>query len=291
MSQKEEEQSEENQIDTQQAEEESDSVVPKTQQNPFAQPNIDKLITQQFNDDMWRIMRGGLPCLETSAACLQQLQERAVTQSPLLKEIDARIAEANQKIEEAKVQNKKSIQLSILSPALQYMLGPTTTTTTQQRTPGLLDNIAGIFRGDLGIINGLLRVIGVPFFQGTQGGDSSAQSRAIQISDISVKVAELQRSRAQLAETIREKVATSLVKFDEARTDFQTSQIVTARATQQFQIYAVRYTRGNSDTELFLSRQNQLDHTKSQTYSAWARMRRALFEIKLLVLSVKDAEI
>ncbi|MBD2777868.1 hypothetical protein ICL16_38960 [Iningainema sp. BLCCT55] len=284
------EQQERSEEEQQQVEEQADSVVPKTQQNHEAKPDIDKLTTMQFNDDMWRIMRGGLPCLETSADCLQKLQEKAVGQSLLLKEIDNRIQEANQKIEEAKSRNQRSIKLSILTPALQYMLGPTSTS-TEAKTPGLLDNIAAIFRGDLGIINGLLRVIGVPLFQGTQGGNAEAQTRAITISDISVKVAELQRSRAQLAETIREKVAQALVKFDEARTDYQTSQVVAARAVQQFQVYSMRYVSGNSDTESYLAKLNSLDRTKSQTYAAWAKMRRALFEIKLLVLNVKDAEI
>ncbi len=68
--------------------------------------------------------------------------------------------------------------------------------------------------------------------------------------------------------------AQALVKFDESRTEFQTSQVLTARSLQQFQVYEVRYTRGNSDTEIYLSRQNQLDSTKAHTYAAWAKMRR-----------------
>ncbi len=245
-----------------------------------------------MNDDMWRLLRGGLPCLETSSVCLQQLQDRAVVQSPLLKEIDARIAEANERINEAKVRNKKSIRLAVLTPALQYLLGPTPAA-GQPQTPGtgLIDNIAGILRGRTSLINGLINVIGVPFFLGTQGGNADAQRNAIAISDIQVKVAELQRGRAQLADTIRDKVATLLIQFDEARTDFQTSQIVASRAVDQFKVFEIRYTRGNSDTETYLQRMNQLDNTKAQTYRAWAKMRRSLFEIKLLVLSVKDAEI
>lgn len=245
-----------------------------------------------MNDDMWRLLRGGLPCLETSAVCLQQLQEKAIAQSPLLKEIDTRISEANDRINEAKVRNKKSIQLSILTPALQYLLGPTPTA-GQPQAPGtgLIDNIAGIFSGKTNLINGLLNVIGIPFFQGTQGGNADAQRNAIAISDIQVKVAELQRSRAQLADTIRDKVAQSLIAFDEARTDFQTAQVVASRAVDQFKVFELRYVRGNSDTESYLTRQNQLDNTKAQTYRAWAKMRRSLFTIKLLVLSIKDAEI
>ncbi|MUG92748.1 hypothetical protein F7734_09920 [Scytonema sp. UIC 10036] len=285
------EQQEQPEVDPEQAEQEADTVVPKTEQNPFAKPDIDKLIQQQFNDDMWRIMKGGLPCLETSANCLQQLQERSVGQSPLLKEIDARIAEANQRVEEAKSRNQKSIKLAILTPGLQYLLTPTPQSDAKKRPKGFLDNIAALFRGDVGLLNGLLNVVGVPLFQGLTGGNEQAQQRSIQISDIQVKIAELQRSRAQLADTIREKVAASLVKFDEARTDFQTAQVVSARAVQQFQVYEIRYIRGNNDTEGYLAQQSRLDNVKAQTYSSWAKMRRAMFELKLLVLSVKDAEI
>ncbi|BAZ36621.1 hypothetical protein NIES4101_25400 (plasmid) [Calothrix sp. NIES-4101] len=279
-------------IDPEQAEQEADAALPKTPQNPFERPNIDTLIQKQFNDDMWRLMKGALPCLETSANCLEQLQVKAVSQSPLLKELDTRIAEANEKINAAKAQNKKSIRLGVLTPALQYLLGPTVN--PGQRQPagtGLIDNIAAVIRGDTSILNGLLRVIGIPLFEGSQGGNADAQRNAIAISDLQIKVAELQRGRAKLADEIREKVAAALIRFDEARTSFQTSQVVASRATDQFKVFELRYTRGNSDTETYLSRLNSLDNQKAQTYQAWAKMRRSLFELKLLVLSVKDAEI
>ncbi|WP_292829736.1 hypothetical protein [Nostoc sp. JL33] len=278
--------------EAQQADQDSDSKLPKTEQNPFTKPSIDVILEREMNDDMWRLLKGGLPCLETSSVCLQQLQDKAIAQSPLLKEIDTRIAEANSHINEAKAGNKKSIQLAILTPGLQYLLGPTPVAGQPQPAgTGLIDNILGIFSGKTSLINGLLSVIGVPFFQGTQGGNADAQRNAIAISDIQVKVAELQRSRAQLADTIRDKTAESLISFDEARTDFQTSQVVGSRAIDQFKVFELRYVRGNSDTETYLTRQNTLDNQKAQTYRAWAKMRRSLFTIKLLVLSVKDAEI
>jgi len=145
--------------DPEQAEQDADAATPKTPQNPFAKPDIDALIKKGFDDDMWRIMRGALPCLETSSACLQQLQEKAVAQSPLLKEIDQKVQEANQKIEDAKSQNKKSIKLSIFSPALQYLLNPQTLNnggSKSQSTGGLIDNIAALFTGKVGVLNGIL---------------------------------------------------------------------------------------------------------------------------------------
>jgi hypothetical protein len=44
----------------------------------------------------------------------------------------------------------------------------------------------------------LIRTIGIPLFEGTQGGNGDAQRNAIAISDLQIKVAELQRGRAQL---------------------------------------------------------------------------------------------
>ena len=269
-----------------------DNKISPKNQNPFSKPDIDKLLTEQFNDDMWRIMRGALPCLETSSSCLEQLQNKAVADSVLLKELDTRIQEANDKINEAKVKNMKTVKLSILTPALQYLLGPTPTAgQPQPEGKGLIDNLLGIFNGKTGLINGLLNVISVPLFVGSQGANTEANRNAIAISDLQIKVAELQRARAQLADMTREKVAVALVKFDEGRTDFQIAQVVGARAIDQFKVFELRYIRGNNDTEGYLAKQSQLDNIKANTYSSWGKMRRSLFEIKLLVLGVKDAEI
>lgn len=259
-------------------------------QNPFSKPDLDKLITSEFNADMWRIMRGGLPCLETSSNCLDQLQSRSVAGSPLLRELDARIQEANDKIDDAKKRNAKTVTLSILTPGLQYLLGvPPQPGQPQQR--GFIDNLLGIVRGDIGLINGLISAIGVPFFKASQGANEEANRNAIAISDLQIKTAELQRARAQLADTTREKVAISLVKFDEARTDFQIAQVIASRSVDQFKIFEKQYLTGDSNTETYLGKLNQLDRTKAQTYSAWGKVRRSLFELKLLVLGVKDAEV
>lgn len=280
------------QFEVEEQEFEIDQALPKTPENPFSKPNIDTLIQKQFDEDMWRLMKGALPCLETSATCLQLLQQRAIAQSPLLRELDARVQEANDKIEEAKASGRKIIKLSILTPTLQYLLGPAPSPGQPQPAgTGLLDNLGAIFRGDIGILNGLLRVIGIPLFQGSQGGNPEAQRSAIAVADLQIKVAQLQRSRAELSSRVREQTTISLIKFDEARTDFQTAQVLAGRTVDQFKVFEIRYTRGNSNTETYLTRLNRLDSTKAQTYSAWAKMRRSLFELKLLVLNVQEAEL
>ena len=76
------------------------------------------------------------------------------------------------------------------------------------------------------------------------------------------------------------------MKFDEGRTDFQIAQVVGARAIDQFKVFELRYIRGNNDTESYLAKQSQLDRVKADTYASWGKMRRSLFEIKLLVLKL-----
>jgi len=283
-------QSDQDQQSSDSPEDESQQENMNLNQNPFSNPDIDKLIADEFNEDMWRILRGRLPCLETSSTCLDQLQSLSVEGSPLLRELDSRIQEANDKIDEAKKRNSRTVALSILTPGLQYLLGlPPLPGQPQQR--GFIDNLFGILQGNIGLINGLISAIGVPFFRATQGANEEANRNAIAISDLQIKTAELQRARAQLADTTREKVAFSLVKFDESRTDFQISQVIASRSVDQFKIFEKQYLTGDSNTETYLGKLNQLDRTKAQTYSAWGKVRRSLFELKLLVLGVKDAEV
>ncbi|MDD1417495.1 hypothetical protein MEN41_23805, partial [Dolichospermum sp. ST_con] len=119
-------------------------------------------------------------------------------------------------------------------------LGPTPTAGSPQQGNGLIDNILGIFNGKTGLINGLINVVGLPLFVGSQGVNTEANRNAIAISDLQIKVAELQRARAQLADMTREKVAIALVKFDEGKTDFQIAQVVGARAIDQFKVFELR---------------------------------------------------
>jgi len=133
-------------------------------------------------------------------------------------------------------------------------------------------------------------VIGIPLFEGSQGGSDSVQNRAVQITDVQIRIAELQRERAKLADEVRDKVAKALIDFDEARVGFQTAQVLATRSVKQFEMYQTRYVSGENDSEAFLAHINALDHVKAETYASWGKMRRSLFQIKLLVLNVQEAE-
>lgn len=237
-------------------------------------------------------MRGDLPCVDATTECIAQLQETAAQQNPLLIEIDARIEEISTKIEEAKVQNKKSIDISVLRPAARVFLEPTFTNTLssqpKQRQRGPVDKLVSIFTSPMGVINEVLRAVGIPLFDKLFGGSDQNQERAIAISDLAVKLAELQRSRAELAEQIKEKVALAVFDFDTSRREFQISSEVSKREAARMQLVEVEYRLGGGSSESYLSQLSSLDKQKAQSFRAWSSLRSQLEKIKLLVLGIDE---
>ena len=223
--------------------------------------------------------------------CISRLQSAATQRNPLLLEIDKRIEEANNKIAEAKISNKKSIQLGVFTPALQVLLQPQIigrdSQGNERRTSGFLGNIVSIFAGG-GIIDKVISAVGIPLLQAAFGGSPENQRNAIAISDLQVKVAELQRGRAELAQKIREQVYLAAFEFDEAAREFQISQEIAKRDAARVQLLTIDYRFGGGDSSSYLNALNSSDKQKAQTYRAWAAMRSRIEKIKLLVLGVEE---
>ncbi len=269
--------------------------LPASDPNPLnpAGDSLENLIQQGINADLWQQMRGDLPCVDATTECIAQLQETAAQQNSLLIEIDARIEEINTKIEEAKAQNKKSINLSVLRPAARVFLEPTFTDAPaqpNQRQRGPIDKLVSIFSSPVGVINEVLRAVGVPLFDKFfGGGNEQAQGRAIAISDLQVKLAEIQHGRAELASQIKEKVTLAVFDFDTSRREFQISQEVAKRESARMQLIEVEYRLGQGDSNSYLAQLTSLDAKKAQTFRAWASLRSQMEKIKLLVLGTLDS--
>ena len=99
------------------------AALRETPNNPLAPPqNMDDLLKLQMTTDIWVAMYFPLSCLDVTSDCILKLQQEAVQNSPVIRELEAKIATVNQKIEEAQTNNKKSIDLSIFEPGLQVFL-------------------------------------------------------------------------------------------------------------------------------------------------------------------------
>jgi hypothetical protein len=255
--------------------------------NPLSAPqDIDKILKMRMNEEQWVLMYQPLSCLDISPDCVQKLQLEAVQNSPVIKELETKIQEINSHIENAKTNNKKSIDLAIFEPGLQLFLKKETVVENgQTRTVGFLDRIGQVFTNPGVVLNDLLATIGIPLLRGAYGGNDAQQSRSIQISDLTVKVAEMERGKAEIANKTKEKIQQLVLDFDTAAREFQAEQAIVRSESRSFKIYAITYAAGDGDTNIYLHRQEQLERAKLKVFKDWAKLRAQISTVKNLVIS------
>lgn len=253
--------------------------------------SLDRLIELKLNDDLWKGMQAGLPCLDTSVACIQQLQARAIANNLTLKQITERVEDINQKIEAARSRNEQSVKLGVLKPIVQYYVQEDTITRaaaagqpakTEQR--GFFEKLVGILASPVSSINKIISLIGIPLLEGVTRSNDQAQARAIAISDLQVKVAQIEQEKAKAIAQLREAVVLQLLEFDVTRREFQVSQELVKRERLRTRIIEVDYRLGKGDTVQFLGNLSALDREKANTFKRWATLRSQLVRLKLMVL-------
>lgn len=266
--------------------------IPTDDPNPLnpALDSLDTLIQRGINADLWEQMKGDLPCAEATTECIASLQQLAVQQNPLLVEIDERIEEINAKINEANAANKKSINLSVFRPAARVFLEPTfpTQSNSGQQQPGTIEKIASFFTSPTGVVNEVIRAVGIPLLDKLFGGSDQNQQRAIAISDLQVQLAQIQRGRAELANQIKEKVALTVFDFDTSRREYQISQEISRRESDRTQLIDTEFQLGEGDSVTYLGQLSSLDRNKAATWRSWSSMRSTLAKLQLLVLGTEE---
>ncbi len=264
--------------------------------------NLEQLIQTTINDDLWESMLGDLPCLDSSSECIQQLQNLAVRNHRALSAIDERVELVSEKIDEARARNQRSITLGSFTPYIESLVRLEVETEqvivsdlltgqsrvqNQEREIGFFQKIARAIANPLQGINELLSFVGVPLFNGTFRIGDASQAREIAISDLQVKIAQVEAERQKIADTIAEQVVLQVIDFDVYRRDFQISQEIAKRQTVQHQLFAIDYRFGNYDTSQYLTGLSAIDREKGNAYRAWAKMRSQLTRIQLLVLGTE----
>jgi len=245
-----------------------------------------------MNDDLWKAMQGSLPCLDVSSGCVRSLQDKAIANNVTLKEMDKAVEEINNRINEARKTNQKTVTLGIFRPVVQaYLKVDTPAATAANPNPqprGFFSRILNVFRNPLGVVDEVLGLIGIPLFEGVTNTNSEANRNSIAIADLQTKVAQLQKGRAELAEKIRDSVQTQVLDFDAAAREFQLSQELAKRGSQRLQIIQLNYKFGEGTSESYLAQLSAQDEKKGSTLRAWTRMRSQLERIKLIVLETPE---
>ena len=262
------------------------TTEPQAQPNPFINPELEDLVEKQISDDVWETLKGELPCAIASTQCIEQLQSMAVSSSKLLRELDQKIEEANGRIDEAKRLNLDSIAVGTFSPFLQTFLysslGPVS---NGVETP--VNNPFRLIFGNLA--SALLgQGLGNLFNWSAIAATDAQQSRSIQIGDLQIKVAELQRNRAEIVDKLRERVTMEALKLEEIARDFQIEREIAKRDKQRLEITKVSYKFGEGDSRQYLNELSAYDRQKAATWKSWGRLRSQLVLVKLLVLGNED---
>lgn len=257
---------------------------PIEEDNPLLRPDLDSLIENKIAEDVWSQLKGDLPCIESTESCILQLQSLALSRSPILREMDARIEEAENRIAEARSSNLKTINVNTFSPFLQVLLGAAAQ--INKDSPLIANPLTLIFGNILGNIAGEL-LGGLFNWQGLQGGGEAA-SRVIAIGDLQIKVAELQRNRAESANRLRELVLIETLKLEEIARDFQIQQEIARRERARIEIIRISYRFGQGNSEGYLSQLSGYDRQKAQVWREWSRMRSQLIKVKILVIGVEE---
>jgi hypothetical protein len=253
--------------------------------NPIGD-NLDLLIQTQINQDLWAAMMGDLPCLQPTTECIRQLQTMAVENNLTLAIIQERIDGIDQRIDEARARNQSAVWMDTFEPLVsRYLSYETVLVNGQQQRRGFFDRLLSVFSNPLNAINEALSLIGIPLIRGATQTNARAQQTAIAISDLQVKVAQIEQEKRKIAEAIREQVALEVLEFDATRREFQISQEIARRATTQHRLLEIDYRFSDRiDSVSYLGRLSQLDQTKASTYRAWARLRTRMARIQMLVL-------
>ena len=253
--------------------------------NPIGD-NLDLLIQTQINQDLWSAMMGDLPCLEPTSECIRQLQTMAVENNLGLQIIQERVDAIDQRIEEARARNQSAVWMDTLEPLMsRYLTYEQVMVGGQPQQRGFFDRLLSAVSNPLNAINEALGLIGIPLIRGVTQTNARAQQTAIAISDLQVKVAQIEQEKRKIEESLREQVALELLEFDATRREFQISQEIARRATVQHQLLEIDYRFSDRiDSVTYLGRLSQLDQTKASTYRAWARLRNRLARIQMMVL-------
>ena len=251
---------------------------------------LDLLIQMQINDDLWQAMLGDLPCLEATEACIAELQGMAVESNITLQIINERVAQIEERIDEARARNQQAVWLDSFEPLMQrYLSLETVLVNGQPQQRGFFDHLAAAFGNPLSAINEALSLIGIPLIRGITQTNARAQQTAIAISDLQVKVAQIEQESRKIDQAIREDVMLQVLDFDQYRREFQISQEIARRGITQHRLLEIDYRFSTRiDTIAYLNNLSALDRQKASTYREWARLRGQMARIKITVLGTVE---
>jgi len=231
----------------------NDGANPTTTSDPNAIDPVD-LSEKADKDAEFDLLKGDLPCLDSSSSCIKLLTDKAIANSTTLKNLDQQIAQ-NQANVKAIAESAKGNIFTQIQPFVSFLSAPIGLGSI---VGSVFDNLAGNARTDQTI----------------------AQNNAT----LQIRIAEIERSKLDAKARIEDSVISSLIQFDTLKVEADISVAIANRESSRFKLIEIGYRLGEGDTNSFIALQNGLDRTRLAVTRNNAGMRSQAAKIKRIVL-------
>ena len=251
---------------------ESDSEESETAKPKPETENLDDKLENREASEQFDLLKGDLPCLDSKPECIKQLEALAIANSPDLKALDIQIASSSDAVKLAKVQGQGSFIESI-------------TPWVSAIAPILLQNSKPQALGEIrtGLDSRLLFEALPIIISGRATSDANQTRNSQANADLQIKLAQLEKTKAEITIAIRGKVVDSVITFENLRDEADLQTTIVRREEVRSKLIEIAYRMGESSTIEQVARMNDFDRKKIIAAQIKSKLRSQALKIQRLV--------
>ena len=247
----------------------------KPKPKPEAKPeteNLDDKLENREASEQSDLLKGDLPCLDSKPECVKQLEQLAIANSPDLKALDIQIASSSDAVKLAKVQGQGSFIESI-------------TPWVSAIAPILLQNSKPQALGEIrtGLDSRLLFEALPIIISGRASSDANQTRNSQANADLQIKLAQLEKTKAEITIAIRGKVVDAVITFEGLRDESDLQSTIVRREEVRSKLIEISYRMGESSTIEQVARMNEFDRKKIIAAQIKSKLRSQALKIQRLV--------
>ncbi|MCA6599740.1 MAG: hypothetical protein IM537_05890 [Pseudanabaena sp. M57BS1SP1A06MG] len=239
--------------------------------------NLDEKLENREESEQGDLLKGDLPCLESKPECLKQLQELAIANSAEIRALDVQIASSADAVKFAKVQGQGSFVEGI-SPYVSAI------------APILLQDSRPLITGEnrFTLTSRLLFEALPKIIEGRATSDANQTRNAQANADLQIKLAQLEKTKTEVAIAIRGKVTDAVIEFERIKDESGLQSTIVRREEVRSKLIEISYRLGESSTIDQIARLNEFDRKKIIAAQLKTRLRSQALRIQRLVKGASD---
>jgi len=239
--------------------------------------NLDDKLDNREASEQFDLLKGDLPCLDSKPECIKQLEDLAIAASPEIRAIDTQIASSSDAVKLAAVQGQGSFVEGIqpwVSAIAPILLKDATPASAGEIRPSLTASL--LFQALPTIISG----------RATSDANQTKNNQAN--ADLQIKLAQLERSKAEIAIAIKGKVTDYVIAFEQMKDEADLQVTIVRREEVRAKLIEISYRLGESSTIDQVARMNEFDRKKIIASQLKTKMRSQALRIQRLCIRGED---